>query len=743
MTFWIKTENGETIKLKDRSWRARIYAAGRVCDDPEYLFNAVRESGLVSSVNIVQKRKSIFDWKRSSVAEIELARAGNAKKVADLLESVFQNPSEFQLFNVDVLPEQQYFFDHEAFPLAYVNVSVDGVEVTKWRVHDAVESLNYDTPPLKILKLGVRIGDRVPRLSSKLDGITLSPVNCEESTGPVEIQSREESQILSDAIEQIGRFDPDVILTQNGDTFVLPFLFQKARKYNIDLKLNRDTDNLNFIANGEQSGKTYFSYGRILYRPSTQKLFGRIHLDEQNTFIYDQCRFEGLFEISRLCRMPLHIVARASIGKCLSGLQFYYAFKRDTLIPYKPTIAEQVKSFYDLLIQDRGGLVFVPLQGVFERVCEIDFASLYPNIINGHNISAETVNCSCCPDSDNRIEELRMHICKKKHGIVPQSLELPLSKRLEYKLLRDSANDKELKRAYNERAGALKWILVTSFGYLSYRNAKFGKIDSHIAVCSIARKTLLDATHTAENRGYRVIHGIVDSLWLYKERAGIEDYKELVTEIENSVKFKLSIEGIYKWLVFLPSKVDSQNQVANRYFGCFENNEIKVRGIEYRRHDTPFFFKACQEQILKELAKCNNEEELVECSRTRGVSMFRHFAKQLEDHAVPATELIITRRLSKDLDEYNSKRQLSVNAALKLRSAGLKLQAGQSVSYVITSYASHGMSRTLPEELADGAEYDSQRYVELLADCCATILSPLGVSKEMLLTGSDSLLNWA
>ena len=230
-----------------------------------------------------------------------------------------------------------------------------------------------------------------------------------------------------------------------------------------------------------------------------------------------------------------------------------------------------------------------------------------------------------------------------------------------------------------------------SFGYLSFRHAKFMKIDAHIAVCSVARQTLLDAMHTAESRGYRVIHGIIDSLWVSKERANPEDYQELREEIESATKFKLAIEGIYKWIVFLPSKVDSQNQVPTRYFGAFEkNNELKVRGIEWRRRDAPLYFKACQEKILKELAKCDNQEELRKCARTEGIAIFNEFARNLEKHDAPPLSLLITRRLSKNLSEYYSKRQLSVNAALKLEERGLQLKAGQSVSYVITKYKTSG-----------------------------------------------------
>ena len=282
------------------------------------------------------------------------------------------------------------------------------------------------------------------------------------------------------------------------------------------------------------------------------------------------------------------------------------------------------------------------------------------------------------------------------------------------------------------------------FGYLSYRNAKFGKIDSHMAVCSVARSTLRDAIHTANNRGFRVVHGIIDSLWLTKRKATMKDYEELQKEIEASTHFKLSIEGIYKWIVFLPSKINASTQVANRYFGCFERtNEVKVRGIEYRRHDTPAYFKKSQGKLLKELAKCDSVSELRECAMSVGVSIFEQHAKMLENHEVPAFELLVRKRLSKDPENYSSQRLLSVGAANQLEMGGRKLRAGQCVSYVITNYASRG-KRTAPEELVGETsnEYDSERYIELLADCCATVLEPFGVTKEMLLARSSSLLQW-
>jgi DNA polymerase elongation subunit (family B) len=756
MTFWLKEESGRNVRLKDSAWQAKIYAAGSACDSPEFILSRLKDSGFVSSVSLVKKRQSIFSSKQSEVLEIELSRPDKGKKVADLLESLFQNPSTFRLYNVDVSPEQQYFLENGLFPLAHVSAYSVGEQIARWSIDDNVWSTDYRIPQLKVMGLDVGLGDKVPRLDSKLAVITLTPSyyqegDEEEAKERITIKHGEEAEILLEAAREIQKFDPDFVITSNGDAFVFPYLYSKAQRHSIEFEINRDPaaqggrrKNSKSTNNTQIGGRTYFSYGRIMYKPSTHRLYGRIHVDGQNTFVYDQCRFEGLFEIARISRMPFHASSRASIGKSLSGLQFYHAFQRDTLIPYKPVISEEVKTMSELLVADRGGLVFVPLPGVHEQVCELDFASLYPSIIKQRNISAETVNCPCCPDSDNRIEELNMHMCKAKVGIVPESLVLPLEKRFLYKRMRDETNVKRLKQAYNERAGALKWVLVTSFGYLSFRHAKFMKIDAHIAVCSVARDTLLNAMHTAENRGFRVIHGIVDSLWIRKDRAKLEDYKEVCDEIVSATKYRLAIEGIYKWIVFLPSKVYSENQVANRYFGCFKSGEMKVRGIELRRHDTPVLFKRCQEEILQELAKCDNEQELRNCARNEGRVIFERYARDIERHDVSSLDLLIRRRLSKSIEDYSSKRQIQVNAASELNKAGLKLQAGQTIAYVITKYRSAGQNRSVPEELVEEeTAYDSERYVELLADVCATVLSPFGIDKGNLLSRSHSLLAWS
>ena len=121
----------------------------------------------------------------------------------------------------------------------------------------------------------------------------------------------------------------------------------------------------------------------------------------------------------------------------------------------------------------------------------------------------------------------------------------------------------------------MKWILVTSFGYLGFNNAKFGRIDAHIGVCAFDRQIVLQVAKIVERHGFRVLHGIVDSLWIKKKKKDGSgkrikkeegDYLQLKESIENKTGFKISFEGVYKWIAFIHSKRNDVLPVPNRYF---------------------------------------------------------------------------------------------------------------------------------------------------------------------------------
>jgi DNA polymerase elongation subunit (family B) len=443
-----------------------------------------------------------------------------------------------------------------------------------------------------------------------------------------------------------------------------------------------------------------------------------------------ECGLEGLIEIARTCRVPLHRASRSSIGSSMSSLEFYQAMKDEYLIPRNKSIPEAFKSAYELLIGDRGGFVFEPKVGIHDFVGEVDFASMYPVLMANNNISAETVLCKCCPDSKIRIPELNYHICEKRAGIVPKTLRLIISKRFLYKKLKAETQDQELKEVYDRRQGALKWILVTCFGYLGYKNAKFGTVDGHIGVCAFGRDAFLKTVRIAENRGFTIIHGIVDSLWLKKKDATIQEYLDLCKEASEEIKVPLNFEGRYKWIVFLPSKLHPHVGVLNRYYGVMEDGRIKVRGIEARRRDTPRFVYDAQMEMINVLASANNSREFTD-KVPKALKIVREYREKLLSDEVSIENLIITKHLSKHPKHYKQKVS-QVIAAKQLIKEGVDIAGGKNVKFLFTDAENKRYERRVKaEELIEpDTNSDIKKYLLLLYSSAANLLSPLGYSTK-------------
>jgi DNA polymerase I len=734
MVFWIKQEkeSAATIRLEDDIWTHSIYAAS----DDKTILNSIlftkdkRISNLVKYCEFKSHYERITDITRSDVLRLSLVDSTKALLLARMIESTYGNNNfcKIRLYNVDLLPSQSYFYEHDIFPLAFCRVVSNGSSL-EWHLNDSVWSTNYKIPAFKTihLKINTKKGGSIPKYTDKIKSIVITIAGRDSET--IEIQNESEDDMINELTKEVRRFDPDFMLTDNGDSFDFPYLIHRAEENNIEENLILGRESSIPLKKPAKEGISYFSYGRTYFKPTAVKLLGRIHIDINNSFIYNDSGLEGLYEIARICRMPLHTAARASIGKCLSSLQFYYATKKEILIPWKPTLAEHFKTYDELLAADRGGLIFEPEIGVHENVAEFDFVSLYPNIMLKKNLSAETIKCICCPNSTLRVPELDYNICEKKIGIIPTSLKIILDKRAKYKELNndDSASSSKLKAIYKTRQSSLKWILVTSFGYLGFNNAKFGRIDAHIAVCAFDRQILLHAARIAERHGFRVLHGIVDSIWVKKEECDkctipikrgqqkycYEDYLELKESIQKETGFDISFEGIYKWIVFVSSKIKNRNHlpIPNRYFGVFEDGVLKVRGIEERRHDTPPLLYKCQREILEIMATGNNINE-VKTLMPKVKDTFHKYVLLLKQNDVGLEELIFTKRLSKDSNNYQHRNTIENNALKKLNREGKSLRAGEVLQYIITDYyqTRSKNSRAIPVEIIDKRTAYDDRY---------------------------------
>ncbi|MDH4068909.1 MAG: hypothetical protein OEV30_00640 [Ignavibacteria bacterium] len=660
-----------------------------------------------------ESQRDIYENRECTVLRVFVHDTLRFREVVWLLERHFPH---FVFFNSDIPVQQLFLYSTGLFPLARGEYEIDeNGQLSGWKLDDLSDAVEYALPPLNTLRLANKPDFVSPKhrknyqLEVEYDGRTYG------------LEGEETGDILHSLNRHLREADPDILLTAYGDAILLPMLTRMAEEAGIPLLLNRDRGSGYFTSNET----SYFSYGKIVHKDGAFELAGRWHLDTENSFMFGEASLDGVVEIARMTQLPVQRQSRTSIGTALSSMQLSWAVKNRYLIPAKKREPEDFKSAATLLLADRGGLIYQPKIGYHEQVAELDFVSMYPTIMVEHNVSPETVNCRCC--SNDAVPELGYTICENRIGIVPSTLRPVVAKRAFYK-----KEKKRLKKLgdprwhlFDHRQNSLKWMLVTCFGYLGYKNARFGRIEAHESVNAYSRDAILRAKEIAEDRGYEFIHAIVDCLWLKKPGATEAEYEALAMAISDETGIDLSLEGIYRWILFPASKMDPHIPTANRYVGYYGNGEIKIRGIEVRRRDTPLFIKRMQGEMLKVFEHARGVAD-VRTLFPAALEKAKEFLSLLRSGRADPLELVIRRHISKEADEYTN-RSTNAEAVKALDEAGIRLQPGEMVEYVIVDATGKKKpQKAVPLALYsfdDG--YDIDKYTEMAMKAAETLLGPV------------------
>ncbi|MEE9459282.1 MAG: 3'-5' exonuclease [Candidatus Bathyarchaeia archaeon] len=445
MNIWVKSKSG-LHQLTDE-WIPSIYVSGEKSD-------LIELARLLNNSNILFEEKYLSPetHRKSEVLKIPVHTHNQALELA---KYITLSSRKFSLFNVDIPPEQIYLYEKNIFPLAQIEANPNYNSI-RWKIIDKSSDINYQIPELNCIDLDITTNsqNKISSFKDKLQKITIR--NQEEA---IIIDSNDEEENFLELVRLFKKIDPDVIYTHNGNSFLFPYIEKHAQKLGISnqIILGREQNPLKIL---RRKGRSYFSYGRIHYRPTSIRILGRIHIDTKHSYFHNDCGLEGIIEISRTCRIPLQKCVDSTIGTSMTSIQLYHAFRKDILAPWFKALPEDLKTAEELIIADRGGLYYSPRVGVHDDVGELDFSSLYPTLMCKFNLSGETVRCRCCPQSRNKVPELGYNICEKRRGIVPISLEELLEKRLRYKQMMKEARSPLLKENYRKRQAALKWILV-------------------------------------------------------------------------------------------------------------------------------------------------------------------------------------------------------------------------------------------------------------------------------------------
>ncbi len=716
IVLWFILPDGRRLRLTDSFAPLFYIHAGKLNagQQKQFRYFIDRAPGL-QWLDFTHKR----DFWTDRMLEVTAIRVENLENHGRNLRELGRRFPDLDLFNCDIIPEIHYAYEKNIFPTAYCRFETD--PLSRQLLHcEPLEDpydIHYKIPPLRQVELtgsGLLPG-RHPLIRSLSLRIGEFTVTWDEAH-PQEVMTS-----LRDYLQQE---DPDVIWTEGGDASLIPSLLGFALQSGLETGLDRDDGIRRQLVT---EGRSYMSYGQMIYRSPDYPLYGRWHIDRRNSFWTSGSDLDGLVEVARVSKLPVQRAARRSIGTGISSIQLDLAYRDGYLIPWKKTRPEDWKSASILIRADRGGLVYQPLVGVYEDVVELDFVSMYPNIMVNCNISPETLNCTCCPPRAD-VPEIGYTLCRKRTGLIPRVLKPIIKKRLSYKKWMKKLHDPEntgLHASFKGRQGALKWLLVCCFGYLGYRNARFGRIEAHEATCAFSREILLQAREICESRGYEVIHGIVDCVWIRRVKSHPGNIRKLCLDINEATGLHIAAEGRYRWIVFLPSRTAPGRPVPNRYFGCFQGGRLKYRGIEIRRGDCAPYVQHLQGELLEVLREAYSLEEC-RALRNRLVGIVRQSELRLRLGEVELGDLLLRRKTSRRAEEYRGNGMIAI-AARQAVKAGIKLHPGQSLMFLVTGTGNPDPDNRIriAPLIRHHDTYDTNYYVTQVHKAANTILEPL------------------
>ena len=760
VTVWVKGDCGSVSEHSFR-WSPVIHVSGRpesLCSLEVFLMGSVCRSLFGAVVTSKERRLVSHDCDEPcEVLSIRIPRASSLMSVARAIADRGRW-EEYEVFSVDPKPAQRFLYDMGTHPFGRVRI-----EGGKMLPLDSRTDREWVIPEVKVASLSFELGDLDDGASSdrRVKSVTVSEGGVKERGGGLRIQmtdGRSVESFVREVERAVHWIDPDIVVTEGGDSTGFPALISMASSAGMEVRLGRSKREVSV----RRDAVTTWSYGRVVRSEAYHALEGRVHVDGATSFIFKEGGIEGLFEVSRMSGIPCQDLSRLSPGSAISAIQVRQSMEDGVLVPWKKNRPEDMKTAREMVLADRGGLYLDPVPGVHERVYELDFSSLFPSIIATRNISPETVNCSCCSppptgrglrplplapeESATEIEarkgrgegmavpELGYHTCSRRHGFLGRVVSPIIEMRSEMKRRIEAKGD-----PWDRRQNALKWLLVTCFGYTGYRNARFGRIECHEAICSWSRELLLDAKSAAEDEGWICLHAIVDSIWLKDElgrdkSSQSESINRLLRRIGTSSGIPIELEDVYDWIAFVPNRTTGSSSLT-KYF-AYGGGGWKIRGIELRQHSTCQWVKDMQMRVLSEL----NERGYVE-----GVEeSLRHYRRELSrmrEGSVPLSDLIVSRRVRSELRDY---KVLNLTAAALMREKMISSATppGRKIRFAVV-----GRKRAVPQdrvrmrfEILSGREStreergDSEYYLGLASRAIFSILSPFGVSMDDLQT---------
>lgn len=667
---WFRLKNGHVIQLKDRYYPTFLAQPKKeyTVDDISWLFN---EHPFVHSTKIVERHPSLRRERKEKIVQVKVDASDDLDAVLRYAKRLHEVQ---EIYNTGLIPIQWHLIHRETPPSSLCEITESqGIIKTVNRLNDDHQ---LKPPPFNIIKF--TIPDK-----GEINEIIIQ----DEWLDPVTTLKGDEKQVLSDFQTHLNETDPDMLVT-DIPLNTTRHMIRKARKNNVDLRFGREG----------------FRYrGRILVGSSSFKDMG----------------IAGLVERARFTYAPMGVSADWAAGKTIDSRQCAEAVHLNIMVPPMGGGFSFSTWAWDFIRHDKGGMIFSPQPGLHENVAALDFESMFPNIIVKKNVSYETVVEG---GIDTSIE-----------GFLGKITEPFLSRRIRFKHMRSDYPKGSHEWWYcQQRQSSLKLFLVVYYGYSGCYSNRFANVRVFQQINKESRKAMVQALQTAQDNGFQVIYGPFDSLFVKKDGATRQSFQELAKTITEVTRLPMGLDHHFKYLVLLTKTTEPSMVTANRYYGKLMDGDMFYRGIEMRRHDTPRFIYKMQENIMETLFAYQDTASVLNEGVKDAQDIVRNALQEINQGRVNPRELVISKRLRREVKEYKA-RQPHIVAAM--------LGKNEEMSRYILVNTEHDniYMRVVPENLLKDThrQYDKKKYAQMTRRAAWNLLRPF-IPDEMMV-GSDML----
>lgn len=398
----------------------------------------------------------------------------------------------------------------------------------------------------------------------------------------------------------------------------------------------------------------------------------------------------GLIELTYQMFQICHCTAQNwSMIKAIDNFILYEANRNKVHYPTNKAYYQKI----DEPDQYLGALVLDPIPGYYTGVYDLDFKSLYPNIIRSFNISPDTISPRVA--GLDLIETPGMEIdgimkgkvyFDSKEGIIPRKIKLLLEEREKIRskqkaFRKDTREWKDL----NVKQLVVKELANSIYGV--YGNIYFRSFDIDMAesITATGQYLITYLKRTFEEKERKVIYGDTDSVFVQlKASESIDKVIEQTNkELTEHLKTHFNVKESTIELVFDKKFDKFLIESKKKYVGETEG-KLKFVGMESVKRDTIPLAADLQKQLISILFK--ERKDLCEAFIVKNKQL-------IAEGSYPPESILIHKKMSKDAKSYKGKADkkytppVHVRIAKELKIKGDKTdlsKGGSIISYIIT-----------------------------------------------------------